>query len=537
MVNHRVELCAPNLFGGATALGAVSGAPVLLERSERQFMARVQAELAEPARHSKLRGTVIAERKGGGYHLYQPIHRMFHVAVVAAVCGDAPGRPRLDPLRIESAGLVVRKVRDGNGRALGELAWVTDGEGLASWQTPEVWDARAQAALAGEPLAGTTVHHADPDPARRPQRSTGRPELDARIAMLVGSGSQRSESVTPIFPLPPSACASAGETMLVGLVPTASRESEQSPSFELPDSEELAEGGFFPERLAASASGSAVPLAGTLVSAAVLNAGDPPRRRDPAVADYLSFVREMVIAFDISGSQAPAQALRALLRRVQLPFRDQPGDSIRYVDLYAHLVDAARIVVQGEQTGSFRMPIVWGEISAALAAELRGAILAVARARFSGLQLERGRFDERGAQYIVRTFVRVRRDDGCPPVLHWSQPSSPFQIAPWYDGSPGPKPTIDLPNPLGDLSSIQPNVAFSVPSSLAGLLGRNDPEDLLAGKGKPSDESGLAWLCSFSIPIITICAFILLVIFISLLNFVFWWLPFVKICIPIPKLK
>jgi hypothetical protein len=40
-------------------------------------------------------------------------------------------------------------------------------------------------------------------------------------------------------------------------------------------------------------------------------------------------------------------------------------------------------------------------------------------------------------------------------------------------------------------------------------------------------------MCSFSIPIITICALLVLMIFISLLNIVFWWAPFLKLCFPI----
>jgi hypothetical protein len=45
---------------------------------------------------------------------------------------------------------------------------------------------------------------------------------------------------------------------------------------------------------------------------------------------------------------------------------------------------------------------------------------------------------------------------------------------------------------------------------------------------------GISWICSFSIPIITICAFFVLNLFLIVLNLVFFWLPFVKICIPIP---
>ena len=41
-------------------------------------------------------------------------------------------------------------------------------------------------------------------------------------------------------------------------------------------------------------------------------------------------------------------------------------------------------------------------------------------------------------------------------------------------------------------------------------------------------------ICSLSIPIITLCAFILLFIIVQLLNIVFWWIAFFKICLPIP---
>ena len=44
----------------------------------------------------------------------------------------------------------------------------------------------------------------------------------------------------------------------------------------------------------------------------------------------------------------------------------------------------------------------------------------------------------------------------------------------------------------------------------------------------------LGVICQFSIPIITICALLLLMIFVILLNIVFFWLPFFRICLPVP---
>ena len=41
-------------------------------------------------------------------------------------------------------------------------------------------------------------------------------------------------------------------------------------------------------------------------------------------------------------------------------------------------------------------------------------------------------------------------------------------------------------------------------------------------------------ICSFSIQIIFLVAFIVMFIFLILLNFIFWWLAFLRICLPIP---
>jgi len=60
---------------------------------------------------------------------------------------------------------------------------------------------------------------------------------------------------------------------------------------------------------------------------------------------------------------------------------------------------------------------------------------------------------------------------------------------------------------------------------------------LSEGKGSTGSKLGIQWLCSFSIPLITICAFIVLNIFLQLFNLIFQWLLYIKICIPIPGRK
>ena len=48
---------------------------------------------------------------------------------------------------------------------------------------------------------------------------------------------------------------------------------------------------------------------------------------------------------------------------------------------------------------------------------------------------------------------------------------------------------------------------------------------------------GFGMICSLSIPIVTICAFILLIIMVILFDLFFRWLPYLFLCLPIPGLK
>mgnify|MGYP001801482884 CR=1 FL=1 len=138
----------------------------------------------------------------------------------------------------------------------------------------------------------------------------------------------------------------------------------------------------------------------------------------------------------------------------------------------------------------------------------------------------------------MSAFIRVRRPDGCPPQIHWSEPSEPFTIRPWYDNSLAPPVQVPLPDLLSDknlLKQLKPNVAFNIPAGLFNQIEGMTLQDLLEGKKPASGGLGIGWICGFNIPIITICAFIVLNIFLVLLNFIFGWLPFIKICVPIPQ--
>jgi hypothetical protein len=54
----------------------------------------------------------------------------------------------------------------------------------------------------------------------------------------------------------------------------------------------------------------------------------------------------------------------------------------------------------------------------------------------------------------------------------------------------------------------------------------------------PSDPSlQVGMICSFSIPIITICALLLLMIIVNLLDIIFRWIPYFFICFPLPGFR
>jgi len=98
-------------------------------------------------------------------------------------------------------------------------------------------------------------------------------------------------------------------------------------------------------------------------------------------------------------------------------------------------------------------------------------------------------------------------------------------------------PPVPLPDPFDRnvLKNAKPAASFAVPPSLMNAMGGASLTSLSGGTA-PSGGGGvgLGWICGFSIPLITICAFFVLNIFIALLNIVFFWIPFIKICIPFP---
>ena len=159
--------------------------------------------------------------------------------------------------------------------------------------------------------------------------------------------------------------------------------------------------------------------------------------------------------------------------------------------------------------------------------------------------------------FVIR-FVHLNEDCGPlhPPTL--SEPSERFRLASFFDPDAPARPVrISLPmdtSPAG-LRKHAKGTAFVLSNMLCGQVQRakglgfidlvrqvlpwplHKDIDLGDGGGCKSGGIDIGMICSISIPIITLCALLLLMIIVSLLDFIFRWLPWFILCFPVPGLK
>ncbi len=140
-----------------------------------------------------------------------------------------------------------------------------------------------------------------------------------------------------------------------------------------------------------------------------------------------------------------------------------------------------------------------------------------------------------------------------------SEPTEPFDLAGFFDPEAPARPIrVGLPldtSPAG-LRKFDKNTAFTISDMLCGQMKRVKGlglvdlvrsvlpwplhKDLSVPDGGPCKDSGggsIGMICSLSIPIITLCAFILLIIMVTLLDIIFRWLPYFIICFPVNGFK
>ncbi len=128
-----------------------------------------------------------------------------------------------------------------------------------------------------------------------------------------------------------------------------------------------------------------------------------------------------------------------------------------------------------------------------------------------------------------------------PPLV--SEPTDPFKIAFYFDAD-APQRSVKICMPIdtsiAGLRKLPRNVKVMISEQLMNQMERiknikiKDMEDGTIGS---EGTFNIGMICSFSIHITFIIALMLLFMFAIILNLIFWWMPFFKICLPIPLKK
>jgi hypothetical protein len=165
------------------------------------------------------------------------------------------------------------------------------------------------------------------------------------------------------------------------------------------------------------------------------------------------------------------------------------------------------------------------------------------------------------AGWFLLRCVYVRADCGPlePPVL--SAPSQHFQLASFFDADAPARPiriALPIDTTAAGMRKFNKNTAFVISDALCGQLQRAKGlgfGDLVLsvlpwpfhkdldvggdgiGRCQSSSGASLGMICSLSIPIITICALILLMMIVLVLDMIFKWIPWFIVCFPLPGFK
>ena len=514
MVSHAT------ILKGAALTGRVSERipPTILRFDRPDFVPHLLSELQSTQGRTRL-DQIVQDRSAPQVpiKLEQPVHRAFNVVLTDALC-LVPGEPRIDPARIESSGMVVRRQTDS-----GLEGWMKQDGRAVGWHL-----------LPGGVRDPDTSY--DPDPERRREKRLGaNARLLRRLDSLPGEADSLAEDTSPLFQMPPEVAGATSRTLLYGLLPVSSnerQEEETPPPFGQDDVATRVPPLLRPDRSAAD-----VPPAGENVEvrqSQVRPESLPDTGGVRAVVDALNYLAQEAGAFT---GEAYAAPLASVLRSIGLTGADADNLFDFFALAYAILIERRDPRVEGEESGAtaVAMPRRWPRLSEGTFEQLVSAVHHAMAARWQRLAPAAARFDDQDSLYQVRCFMRVDPGDGCPPRIVWSPPSPGFTIKPWYESGEAPPVQVELPALTPErMRDLKPNVAFKVPPEIQQFMDKLNMQGLLDGEAKKKVGVKFGMICGFSIPLITICAFIVLQIFLVLLHIVFFWLPFIRICIPFP---
>ncbi len=523
MVNHPV-MCRGLSLGNGTA----PSAPLLVDRAAVNVVPDLMADLNDQNRWHNVLDEVVKCSEDVPGRLTHPAQRTVTLALLEAVC-ETVLEPRLDPVKIESSGLVVRRVAQ-------------DADANPLWHKSEAWMTRSDGTRGWFPLTRQEAL-LDPDPARRRGLGSGSDYLDAQYAQL--GPSPFIESTTLAFVAPQKLCTTLKTTLLYGIVPTSDQQVASPGKSPAPPSDDDLDA-TVPHLLKAGT--HTVPLANQTITSQYSSTDFLEQNSFKHFKKFLYLLQAAVVQYGIFDGTPEGNSLRALLDQIDVTYPPPPDDQspdpgATIQNLSDLLLQANAVLLNPDAVSpaitSFPMPASFSSISDDLAGKIFAVIKDALGKKTAGLVPQEGRFDDAKRYYRVRAFIRVKDTSQCPAKIIWTQETGPFRIAPWYESGKLPPVHIVLPDPTDRdaLKNLKPNVSFHVPGALQQMMQGTTMQGLTSGSSPAGGGVTVDWICSFSLPIITICAFFVLNIFLSLLNIVFWWMAFIKICIPIPVPK
>jgi hypothetical protein len=505
------------------------------------FVAQFQADAGNaPERNSALFGWEQEDRmgpdQGNLLKLRRPVHRTFHVVVWEASCkiSTAPsGQPPLAAEKIESAGFVLR---------------TGDPSAPQGFQL-----------VRGKPQGWSAVEPGvDPDATRQVQAlGVLLPQPASPISAYTG------EETFPLHPLSVQD-GTTTHTLLFGYLPIGGGD-YVPPSAATPPAPDTSN---FPEDLSwpfglfdrsngppplytydqQIARGQIISQFGALLRVLLgrYQFVEPAAWSDPANAAIVGILDTLHFY------TTPAQALSGQALRDWAAARPVPGLTLGSVlrdptaaqDLLTALMKAAptdRVPLPATAhvpMGADNLLViesVAAQIRATMRLRLAQAI-AISTAAMPVPKLASGP----SGRYFLVPFVRTVKPDGCPRIS-WGAPSEPFAVAAAFDPDAARPSLIEMPGLADARKGLARGAMLDMPPDLANLansLSNNAAvQAMWTGNGSAPGGGGIRFICSFSLPVISICAMVMLSIVISLLNIFLGWMAWVKICLPVPSKK
>lgn len=494
-----------------------------------------------------------------------PMHKSFYLVSCEVVC-DRPGKPALDPQQIASAGYVIRRMS-----SKGEQSWMLEDDKALGWQS-------------------TPTGTRDPDVNRRccGLGINGKTKVKLRGATppplaLTYTG----EQTHPMHAIKTYDAQGKCHTIIYGYVALGGTYMlrQQFGQSKKAKANSTATSPFTPESLSNFSKTAATqlpwpfgfkPVDGTLDKTWTDDCTRPINKALPSMA-FFELLKHLVNRYHLGeaniednsalqtwaekqhfytetkknklfpevfsdftrGHFSPVNTPESLYAWLSGNFQQAENPLVKYISTQEKRLDEGKPLESIPDLGNYSLYITQAD-----AQELRNHLDQRVLDQVVGKvkEIPLPKFGQESSDvYQIVPFIRVRNACGGEEIVwgHAQMRTEKFRVAAPFDPNASRPSLIQMPS-LADLrkgmaqgvSMITPPDTFSLLNALN--LKKGASEDVV-----PSNipQLGIQWICSFSLPVITLVAMILLMIMISLLNIIFFWLPWVRICLPFPSIK